>query len=148
MAGNNSCGSRSIAYGNMVHNVLAIEALTATGERWKFGPMNAASGPPATWSLVARLRALYERERDEIAARFPKVLRKGRRIQPGSPGAAARQRRAPSGRLGRHARLVRTVASEAFRRCRRRARSACAISRSSTRRWKARSTSFGSVRRR
>src|SRR3954462_12738384 len=24
MAGNNSCGSRSIAYGNMVHNVLAI----------------------------------------------------------------------------------------------------------------------------
>jgi FAD/FMN-containing dehydrogenase len=26
MAGNNSCGSRSIAYGNMVHNVLGIEA--------------------------------------------------------------------------------------------------------------------------
>jgi hypothetical protein len=25
MAGNNSCGSRSIAYGNMVHNVLGIE---------------------------------------------------------------------------------------------------------------------------
>ena len=31
MAGNNSCGSRSIEYGNMVHNVLAIEAVTATG---------------------------------------------------------------------------------------------------------------------
>jgi FAD/FMN-containing dehydrogenase/Fe-S oxidoreductase len=76
MAGNNSCGSRSIAYGNMVHNVLAIEALTATGERWKFGPMNAASGPAGYVDLVARLRALYERERDEIAARFPKVLRK------------------------------------------------------------------------
>ena len=28
MAGNNSCGSRSIAYGNMVHNVLAIDAFT------------------------------------------------------------------------------------------------------------------------
>ena len=27
MAGNNSCGSRSIAYGNMVHNVVAAEAL-------------------------------------------------------------------------------------------------------------------------
>ena len=26
MAGNNSCGSRSIAYGNMVHNVLGIDA--------------------------------------------------------------------------------------------------------------------------
>ena len=38
MAGNNSCGSRSIAYGNMVHNVLAIEAVTASGARWRFGP--------------------------------------------------------------------------------------------------------------
>jgi FAD/FMN-containing dehydrogenase/ferredoxin len=75
MAGNNSCGSRSIAYGNMVHNVLAIDALTATGERWTFGPMN-ESGPPGYTELVAKLRALYERERDEIEARFPKVLRK------------------------------------------------------------------------
>ncbi len=31
MAGNNSCGSRSIAYGNMVHNVHAIDALLADG---------------------------------------------------------------------------------------------------------------------
>ena len=31
MAGNNSCGSRSIAYGNMVHNVLAAEAWTSDG---------------------------------------------------------------------------------------------------------------------
>jgi len=44
MAGNNSCGSRSIAYGNMVHNVLAIEAVTASGQRWRFGPMDQASG--------------------------------------------------------------------------------------------------------
>ena len=27
MTGNNSCGSRSIAYGNMVHNVLAVDAV-------------------------------------------------------------------------------------------------------------------------
>jgi FAD/FMN-containing dehydrogenase/Fe-S oxidoreductase len=71
MAGNNSCGSRSIEYGNMVHNVLAIEAFTATGERLRFGPMGEMSGP-----LVEKLRALYEREKAEIAARFPKVLRK------------------------------------------------------------------------
>jgi FAD/FMN-containing dehydrogenase/Fe-S oxidoreductase len=76
MAGNNSCGSRSIAYGNMVHNVLAIEALTAAGDRWRFGPMAEASGPAGYVALVAKLRALYEREREEIAARFPKVLRK------------------------------------------------------------------------
>src|SRR5690606_31702178 len=39
MAGNNSCGSRSIAYGNMVHNVAAIEAVLVTGERYRFGPI-------------------------------------------------------------------------------------------------------------
>src|ERR1700716_2700756 len=36
MAGNNSCGSRSIAYGNMVHNVLAHDPGTAARERRRF----------------------------------------------------------------------------------------------------------------
>ncbi|MCG8596239.1 MAG: FAD-binding oxidoreductase, partial [Kiloniellales bacterium] len=39
MAGNNSCGSRSIRYGNMVHNVGAIDAVLADGARWHFGPV-------------------------------------------------------------------------------------------------------------
>src|SRR5262245_7888168 len=43
MAGNNSCGSRSIAYGNMVHNVLAIDAVTVGGDRWHFGPLGEAT---------------------------------------------------------------------------------------------------------
>jgi len=76
MAGNNSCGSRSIAYGNMVHNVLAIDAVTAEGHRWRFGPMDRASGPTAYLEFINRIRSLYEREKDEIEARFPKVLRK------------------------------------------------------------------------
>jgi len=76
MAGNNSCGSRSIAYGNMVHNVLAIEAVTAQGERWRFGAMDDTSGPPAYQEFLAKLRALYQREKDAIEARFPKLLRK------------------------------------------------------------------------
>src|SRR3954465_13713923 len=76
MAGNNSCGSRSIAYGNMVHNLLAIEACTVEGERWRFGPLDDPSGPPAYRAFVAKLKALYQREKDEIEARFPKVLRK------------------------------------------------------------------------
>src|SRR5688572_6245116 len=76
MAGNNSCGSRSIAYGNMVHNVLAIDALTAQGERWRFGPMDEQSGPPAYQDFVSKLKMLYAREKDEIDARFPKLLRK------------------------------------------------------------------------
>ncbi|OGA17852.1 MAG: lactate dehydrogenase [Betaproteobacteria bacterium RIFCSPLOWO2_02_FULL_66_14] len=76
MAGNNSCGSRSIAYGNMVHNVLAIDAVTATGAQWRFGPMGRADGPADYRDFVQRLRALYEREKAEISARFPQVMRR------------------------------------------------------------------------
>ena len=76
MAGNNSCGSRSIAYGNMVHNVLAIDALLATGERYRFGRMDERSGPPGYVALLDKLGALFERDKDEIEARFPKLLRK------------------------------------------------------------------------
>ena len=76
MAGNNSCGSRSIAYGNMVHNVLAIDAVTARGERWRFGPMGDAAGPPAYQDFLSKLKELYEREKAEIETRFPKLLRK------------------------------------------------------------------------
>jgi FAD/FMN-containing dehydrogenase/Fe-S oxidoreductase len=76
MAGNNSCGSRSIAYGNMVHNVLAIEAVTAQGDRWRFGPMDEAGGPPEYRAFLSKLKSLYEREKAEIEARFPKLLRK------------------------------------------------------------------------
>jgi FAD/FMN-containing dehydrogenase/Fe-S oxidoreductase len=80
MAGNNSCGARSLAYGNMVHNVLEVEALLASGERLTFGPVPEAgkpvSGPPAYRRLVETVRALYRREREEIAARVPKVMRR------------------------------------------------------------------------
>jgi len=76
MAGNNSCGSRSIAYGNMVHNVLAIDALTVEGKRWRFGSMESPSGPSEYLEFIARLKRLHAREKDEIEARFPKVLRK------------------------------------------------------------------------
>jgi len=76
MAGNNSCGSRSIAYGNMVHNVLAIDAVTVRGEQWHFGSMDDVSGSPRYLEFIQRLKNLYEREKAEIEARFPKLLRK------------------------------------------------------------------------
>src|SRR2546427_728387 len=92
MAGNNSCGSRSIAYGNMVHNVLAIEAVTPAGERWRFGPMGETAGSPAYQDFVKRLKALYDREKDEIEARFPKLLRKvaGYNLDHLGPGCSLR----------------------------------------------------------
>jgi FAD/FMN-containing dehydrogenase len=44
MAGNNSCGSRSIAYGNMVHNVLAAQAWTPTASCTASSRTRTASG--------------------------------------------------------------------------------------------------------
>jgi FAD/FMN-containing dehydrogenase/Fe-S oxidoreductase len=77
MAGNNSCGSRSIRYGNMVHNVLAIDARLADGTDLRFGPADeAAAGPPAYRALVERIHAIARREAAEIAARWPTVLRR------------------------------------------------------------------------
>lgn len=70
MAGNNSCGSKSIRYGLMADNVRAIDAILADGSRHVFG-----EGLPNT-ELVARLHALGEREAAEIAERFPAQLRR------------------------------------------------------------------------
>ena len=80
MAANNSCGSRSIRYGNMVHNTHAIEAILADGSRHRFarvpGNLGSGGGTPGYIDLVRKLRAIAERERDAIARGFPKVLRK------------------------------------------------------------------------
>ncbi len=77
MAGNNSCGSRSIAYGNMVHNVVAIDALLADGTTARFGPAAAMQGaPPRVRALLDALTAIGARERAEIEAHVPAVLRR------------------------------------------------------------------------
>ncbi len=78
MAGNNSCGARSIRYGNMVHNVRAIDALLADGSEHRFAETGAALGEadPRYRELVQRMRALGAREAGEIARRFPKLLRR------------------------------------------------------------------------
>ena len=77
MAGNNSCGSRSIAYGNMVHNVEAIDALLSDGTTARFGPeASMLDAPPRVRELVAALRAIGEREREEIADKVPSMMRR------------------------------------------------------------------------
>ncbi|WP_028222087.1 FAD-binding and (Fe-S)-binding domain-containing protein [Paraburkholderia oxyphila] len=76
MAGNNSCGSRSIEYGIMVHNVAAIDAVLADGHETVFGKLSEMSGDAHTRALVWGVRAIAERERDELRERVPKVLRR------------------------------------------------------------------------
>ena len=79
MAGNNSCGSRSIEYGNMVHNVAGIEAVLADGAIERFGelPVIAEAGRSARYrAIVEGVRTICRREQDEIAHRFPPLLRR------------------------------------------------------------------------
>src|SRR6187397_2519703 len=60
----------------MVHNVIAIDAVTAEGHRWRFGSMEKPAGSAGYLEFVSRLKNLHQREKAEIEARFPKVLRK------------------------------------------------------------------------
>ncbi len=79
MAGNNSCGSKSIRYGLMADNVRAIDAILADGTQHKFGllPDNiGADVPSGIADMIQRLRALGAAEAEEIAARFPSQLRR------------------------------------------------------------------------
>jgi FAD/FMN-containing dehydrogenase/Fe-S oxidoreductase len=80
MTGNNSCGGRSLRYGTMRDNVLAIEATLASGAPARFGPVVAdLSNLPAGSALrplAEKLLALGAREQYEIAGRFPKVQRR------------------------------------------------------------------------
>jgi FAD/FMN-containing dehydrogenase/Fe-S oxidoreductase len=93
MAGNNSCGSRSIRYGNMVHNVLGIDALLADGSEFHFGASDRIAGAPRAYrALVERVHAVVRREAAEIEARWPKVLRRVQgynidMVQPGAEGS-------------------------------------------------------------
>src|SRR5688500_5785880 len=80
MTGNNSCGSRSIRYGNMVHNVRAVDAVLADGAAASFGAvpddLSRLEGPDAYRDLVAKVRAIAVREAEEIEHRYPKLLRR------------------------------------------------------------------------
>jgi FAD/FMN-containing dehydrogenase/Fe-S oxidoreductase len=78
MAGNNSCGGRSLRYGTMRDNTLSMRAALADGTLLDFGPVDRNTPPDnSIGSMLTRdLLALGEREAAEIAARFPKVQRR------------------------------------------------------------------------
>src|SRR5437763_5795300 len=80
MAANNSCGARSLRYGNTRENVRPIEALLANGSKARFGPVTAdLSDLPRQSPLVPLARellAIAAQEADELEARFPKLQRR------------------------------------------------------------------------
>ncbi|MFK4505982.1 FAD-binding protein [Bradyrhizobium daqingense] len=80
MAGNNSCGGRSLRYGTMRDNTLSMEAALADGTLSRFGEVSRdLSDIEAGDSARALFRDMLDlgaREAEEIAARFPKVQRR------------------------------------------------------------------------
>jgi FAD/FMN-containing dehydrogenase/Fe-S oxidoreductase len=80
MVGNNSCGARSLRYGNTRENVLSIDAILADGAAAHFGPLaRDLSNLPKESALVPLARdllAVAAQEADEIETRFPKVQRR------------------------------------------------------------------------
>lgn len=78
MTANNSCGGRSLRYGTMRGNVLAIDAVLADGTALHFGEVapDLSDAGAAIRPLARRLLDIGAREADEVDARFPKVQRR------------------------------------------------------------------------
>ncbi|MDE5443701.1 FAD-binding protein [Bradyrhizobium sp. CSA207] len=80
MAGNNSCGGRSLRYGTMRDNTLSMEAALADGTLSRFGEvprdLSGIDASDGTRALFRDMLDLGAREAEEIAARFPKVQRR------------------------------------------------------------------------
>jgi FAD/FMN-containing dehydrogenase/Fe-S oxidoreductase len=80
MAGNNSCGGRSLRYGTTRDNVLSIDAVLADGASAHFGrvapDLSDLPGGSPLRPLARDLLGIAAREAGEIAERYPKVQRR------------------------------------------------------------------------
>ncbi len=74
MAGNNSFGSRSIAYGNMVHNVLGADILLSSQRKIYLRSYQNSSGIER--ELGDYVKSLAHALQPEITANWPKVMRR------------------------------------------------------------------------
>ena len=102
MAGNNSCGGRSIRYGMMRDNVIDIEAILYDGSIYNFGKIKSNhvnSSKSSGYEIIKKLQKLAETNKEEIISKFPKVLRRvgGYNIDALLPDAMANR---PNGKIG------------------------------------------------
>ncbi len=79
MIGNNSSGTKSILYGKTIDHVLELVVLLADGtvlELGEVGPEELAASEGREGEILRGLRRIVDANRDEIAARFPRVMRR------------------------------------------------------------------------
>lgn len=77
MIGNNSSGTRSIVYGKTIDHVIGLKVLLAEGEELDLGADG--TGSPRgrrTEEILLGIRRIVDENRDEIEARYPKVMRR------------------------------------------------------------------------
>jgi FAD/FMN-containing dehydrogenase/Fe-S oxidoreductase len=82
MIGNNSSGTRSIVYGKTIDHVLGLRVLLSDGvvldlrrlPRREYDQVASGAGREA--GIYAGVRSVVEQNREEIARRFPKVMRR------------------------------------------------------------------------
>ena len=100
MAGNNSCGGRSIRYGMMRDNVLGIDAIMADGSMAQFGAVtDDAKAAGLLGDILPSLLDVGQSHATDIIDGFPKVLRRvgGYNIDALMPDAMAQR---PGGKAG------------------------------------------------
>ena len=76
MAGNNSCGGRSLRYGIMRDNVTAIDAIMADGSDSRFAQIDSSELKGMLACLWSELVQLGCEHKEEILSKFPQVLRR------------------------------------------------------------------------
>ncbi len=81
MSANNSCGSRSLYYGNMVHNVLAIEAILDDGSIFQFDQINknylaTKNNQDRLYKIIDKFIDVRQKVGSEIDANWPATQRR------------------------------------------------------------------------
>ena len=80
--GNNSCGPHSVIYGKTLDHILEVDAVLADGSRARFSPVTGAALedkmalPGIEGAVYRETRRLAWEHADEIAQRFPRLLRR------------------------------------------------------------------------
>ena len=80
--GNNSCGAHSIVWGKTVDNVLELEVVLSNGEKATLGRLEAEEletklrEETLKGEICRRLVSIGNANRDEIIARYPKIMRR------------------------------------------------------------------------
>ena len=80
--GNNTCGSHSVIYGKTVDHVLELHAVLSDGNEAHFKPLDgpeleaALAGSGLESEIYRQVRHIAQENRDEILARYPKIMRR------------------------------------------------------------------------